>query len=189
MCPSAFSILISPRLRGGGGGGQTCTKTFLGHVEMCLQNSLGSVHGFGFPLALQIPTDRQTNICTPIFIYIDRYWLCVSLCQSFIHWVYRFLFVTFSSEEPILAPTDRWHLKPWKFYDSIPLECAETIWKWYSTTFNFTKLYFSIEIRLLSLSRQLFPSLEKRHMRMERLRRMEPNKFEKNLNGMSVNLE
>jgi len=32
------------------------------------------VQGFGFPLALHIPTDRQTNICTPIFIYIEDRW-------------------------------------------------------------------------------------------------------------------
>jgi len=31
-----------------------------------------SVQEFGFPLALHISTDRQTNICMPIYTYVDR---------------------------------------------------------------------------------------------------------------------
>jgi len=41
MCPSAFRVSKTPGPEGGGGGeggGQTCTKTFLGQVGMCVQN-------------------------------------------------------------------------------------------------------------------------------------------------------
>jgi len=58
---------------GGGSEYQTCTKTFLGQVGVCMQISSGLVLGFGFPLALHITTDKETFICTPIFIYTEDF--------------------------------------------------------------------------------------------------------------------
>jgi len=58
MCPSAFKVSGPPGPGGGQGGGQTGTKTFLGQVGMCVQNFIKISEGFGFPLALHMPTDR-----------------------------------------------------------------------------------------------------------------------------------
>jgi len=83
QCPSAFRVSSPPGTGGGGGGGQTSTKILLGQVWMCVKISSRSVQGFGFPLALHIPTDRQTNKCTPIFVYIDAKTTAYRLHESF----------------------------------------------------------------------------------------------------------
>jgi len=73
MSPSAFSILGPPGLGGEGGGDQTWTKTFLGQVGMCVQNFIMiPVQGIGFPLALHIPTNKQTNKHLYAHFYIYR---------------------------------------------------------------------------------------------------------------------
>jgi len=52
--------------------GQTCTKTFHRQVGICMQNF--SKIGTGVWISFCPPhTNRQTNICTPIFIHIDRF--------------------------------------------------------------------------------------------------------------------
>jgi len=67
MSPSAFSILGPP---GPEGRGQTWTKTFLGQVGMCVQNIIKISAGVW--ISVKPPhTNRPTNICTPIFIYIE----------------------------------------------------------------------------------------------------------------------
>jgi len=75
MFASAFSVLGPPGL-GGEGGGQTCTKPSLDRWGCACKISSRLVQGFGFPLALHIPTDKQTNICTPNFTYIDNPKVC-----------------------------------------------------------------------------------------------------------------
>jgi len=49
---------------------QTCEGVTLDRWGCVCKISSRLVQGFGFPLALHIPTDRQTNICMPIYIYI-----------------------------------------------------------------------------------------------------------------------
>jgi len=66
MSPSAFSILGPPGPGGKGGGGQTIPKPFLDRWGCACKMLPRSLQGFGFPLALHIPTDKQTNICMPI---------------------------------------------------------------------------------------------------------------------------
>jgi len=66
MCPSAYRVSCPPGPDGGGGRDKTFTKTFLVQLGICVQNFIKIRAGFGFPVARQIPTDRQTNICTPI---------------------------------------------------------------------------------------------------------------------------
>jgi len=69
MCPSAFRV-SSPPGPGWRGLGQTCTKTFLGQVGMCVQNFIKI--GAGVWISISPPhTNTQTNICMPIFIYIE----------------------------------------------------------------------------------------------------------------------
>jgi len=64
MSPSAFSIL-GPQ--GGGGGGQTWTKIFLGQVGMCVQNFIKL--GAGVWISISPPhTNRQTNRHTSVII-------------------------------------------------------------------------------------------------------------------------
>jgi len=70
MCPSAFRV-SGPQAEGGGGGDQNCTKSLLGEVGMCVQNFIKISVGFGFPLALHIPTDKETYIFTPIYVHIE----------------------------------------------------------------------------------------------------------------------
>jgi len=67
MCPSSYRVSGPPSPGGGGGRTQTCTKDRWG---CACKISLRLVQGFGFPLALHIPTDIQTNICMPIYIYV-----------------------------------------------------------------------------------------------------------------------
>jgi len=99
MCSSAFRVSGPPGPDGGGG--QTCTKTFLGHVGMCVQNSSRLVQGFGFPFDLHIPTERQTNICTPIFIYRDLLQTCIlGLLSS--------IFILLLAPETEFARTNCW---------------------------------------------------------------------------------
>jgi len=81
MCSSAFRVSGSD---GGGGRGQTCTKTLFGTGRDVWKRL---VQVFGFPLALHIPTgtDRQKNICMPIFIYIeDKGWVFTLQDYNFI---------------------------------------------------------------------------------------------------------
>jgi len=67
MRSSAFRVSGSPG-PDREGGGQTCTKTFLGQVGMCVQNFIKI--GAGAWIYISPPhTNRQTGICTPIFIY------------------------------------------------------------------------------------------------------------------------
>jgi len=71
MCPSAYRVSSPPGTGGGGGEGQTRTKTFFGQVGMCVQNFIKI--GAGVWISINpLHTNRQTNICTPIFIYIDE---------------------------------------------------------------------------------------------------------------------
>jgi len=64
MCPSAFRVSSSPSP---GGGGQTCTKTFLGQVGMCAENFIKI--GAGVWISISPPhTNRQTSVRP--FLYI-----------------------------------------------------------------------------------------------------------------------
>jgi len=66
---SAFRASGPPGPDGGGGGDQTCTKTFLGHVAMYVQKFIQIYKG-GLDFRYTSPhINRQTNICAPIFIY------------------------------------------------------------------------------------------------------------------------
>jgi len=57
----------APRPICGRGGGQTCTKTYLGQVGMCVQNFIKI--GSGIWIFINPPlTNRQIDICTPIFM-------------------------------------------------------------------------------------------------------------------------
>jgi len=70
MCPSAFRV-SSPPGPGWRGRGQTYTKTFLGQVGMCVEYFIKI--GARVWISISPPhTDRQTNICTPIFIKIEE---------------------------------------------------------------------------------------------------------------------
>jgi len=68
MCPSAFSVLYPPRPQGAWGGGQTCTKPSLDRWGCAYKISSRLVQGVGFPLALHIPTYRQTPVRPFLFI-------------------------------------------------------------------------------------------------------------------------
>jgi len=70
MCSSAYRV-SSPPGPGGRGGGPTGTKTFLGQVGMCVQNFIKIGAGVWISIS-PLHTIRPTNICTPIFIDIDR---------------------------------------------------------------------------------------------------------------------
>jgi len=71
MCPSGYRVSSPPGPGGGRAGIKPAPKPFLDRLGCVCKISSRSVQGFGFPLALHIPTDRQTNICMPIFIYIE----------------------------------------------------------------------------------------------------------------------
>jgi len=59
---------------GRGGRGQTYTKTFFADSWGCgYKILLISVQGFRFPLALHIPTDKQTSVRPFLYRLIDRY--------------------------------------------------------------------------------------------------------------------
>jgi len=65
MCPSAFRVSSLPVP---GGGGQTCTKTFLGKVGMCVENLIKT--GAGVWISISPPhTNRQTNKQTSVRPY------------------------------------------------------------------------------------------------------------------------
>jgi len=66
MFPSAFSVLGLPGP--GGGGGQTCTKSLLGQVGMCVENFIKIGAGGWISISPPIPTDKQTSVCP--FLYI-----------------------------------------------------------------------------------------------------------------------
>jgi len=73
MCPSAFRV-SSPRSPGGEGAGiKPGPKPSLERWECVCKTSLRSVQGFGFPLALHIPTDKQTNKHLYAYFYIYRW--------------------------------------------------------------------------------------------------------------------
>jgi len=61
MCPSAFSVLGPPGPRGEGAGVKPVPKPSLDRKGCACKISSRSVQGFGFPLALHIPTDGQTD--------------------------------------------------------------------------------------------------------------------------------
>jgi len=67
MCPSAFRVSGPP----GGGGCQIYSKTFLGQTAMCVQNFI-KIHAGVWISISPLHTNRQTNICTPIYISIDK---------------------------------------------------------------------------------------------------------------------
>jgi len=73
MCPSAFRV--PPRPREVREPGSKLHQNFLGQVGMWVPNfiKIRSAQGFGFLLALHIQTDRKTNICTAIYIYIEDF--------------------------------------------------------------------------------------------------------------------
>jgi len=62
------------RPRGWGGWVQNLLKTFLGQVGVWVQILPRFVQEFGFPLALHIPTDKETSIHLYSHLYIYRYW-------------------------------------------------------------------------------------------------------------------
>jgi len=69
MSTSAFQ---TPQAQMGEGAGvKLAPKPSLNRWGFVYRISLWSWQGCGFPLVLHIPTDRQTNICMPIFTYID----------------------------------------------------------------------------------------------------------------------
>jgi len=61
MSPSAFSILGSSGPGGEGVGVKSGPKLSLDRWGCVCKISSRTVQGFGFPLALHIPTDTQTN--------------------------------------------------------------------------------------------------------------------------------
>jgi len=94
MCPSAFRVSSPPGPGGEGAEVKPGPKPSLDRWRCVCKISPRSVKGFGFPLALHIWTDGQTNICTPIYllfyllssIYIKMgvqmfvYLFCPSVC-------------------------------------------------------------------------------------------------------------
>jgi len=68
-CPSAFRD--SEPLRSEGAGVKTAPKSSLDRCG-CSCKISRSLQGFGFPKALHIPTDKETYVCLPILICIDR---------------------------------------------------------------------------------------------------------------------
>jgi len=58
LCPSALSVLGPP---GPGGRVNPAPKPFMGRRGCECKISSRSVQGFGFPLTLHTPTDRETN--------------------------------------------------------------------------------------------------------------------------------
>jgi len=63
MCPSAFSVL-GPQAQGGGGMGQTCSKTLLGQVRMSAQNFIKISAGVWISISpphTNRQTDKQTS--------------------------------------------------------------------------------------------------------------------------------
>jgi len=70
MYPSAFRV-SSPQAHGEGGGGQTCTKAFLGQVGMCMQNFI--LIGAGVWISISpLHTNIQTNKDLYAHLYIER---------------------------------------------------------------------------------------------------------------------
>jgi len=61
VCSSAFRVLCPPGQKGEGPGVKPAPKPYLDRWGCACKTWSRSVHGFGFPLALHIPTDRQTN--------------------------------------------------------------------------------------------------------------------------------
>jgi len=82
MCPSANRVSSPPDPDGGGGRVKPALKPSLDRWGCVCKISSRSIQGFGFPSALHIPTesDRQTNIFTPIFI-----WIYYDNVQSLLH--------------------------------------------------------------------------------------------------------
>jgi len=72
MYPLAFSVLGPPRPEGEGEGVKPVPKPSLDRWGCACKISSRSVQGFGFPLALHIPTDRQTDKHLYAHFYIDR---------------------------------------------------------------------------------------------------------------------
>jgi len=72
MSPSAFSILGPPGPGGAGAGVKPVPKHSLDRWGSVCKISSRSVQGFGIPLALHIPTNRQTDRQTSVrpFLYI-----------------------------------------------------------------------------------------------------------------------
>jgi len=64
----SFKGFKPPRPKGEGEGVKPAPKPSLDRWGCAWKISSRSDQGVGFPLVLHIPTDRQTNICTPIFI-------------------------------------------------------------------------------------------------------------------------
>jgi len=97
MCPSAFSIL-GPQARGDEvGGGQTCTKTFLGQVGICVQNFI--MIDAGIWISMSPPhTNRQTNKHLYTHFYIITYLLKIKhpIKNSRSHMIERILDINLS---------------------------------------------------------------------------------------------
>jgi len=77
MCPSAFSVL-GPQAQGECGGGiKPVPKPTLDWCGCVCKISSRLVQGFGFPLTLHVPTDRQTNKQTSVcpFLFIEIFGL------------------------------------------------------------------------------------------------------------------
>jgi len=66
MCPSGFRVSSSPGPGGEWAGFKPGLKPSLDRWGCACKISPRSVQGFGFPLALHIPTDRQTNKQTSV---------------------------------------------------------------------------------------------------------------------------
>jgi len=71
MCPSAYRVLGPQGPEGEGVGVKPEPKPSLDRWGCVCKIPSGSVQGFGFPLALHIPTDRQTNKHLYPHFYID----------------------------------------------------------------------------------------------------------------------
>jgi len=73
MCPSAFTVSSPPGPEGGGV--KPGPKPSLDRWGCACKISSRSVQGFGFPLALQVPTDKQTSVRP--FLYREKKITCL----------------------------------------------------------------------------------------------------------------
>jgi len=77
MCPSAYRVTGPQAQLGRGGGVEPAPKPSLDRWGMCVQNFIKI--GAGVCISISPPNtnrliDRQTNICTSIYIYIYVLW-------------------------------------------------------------------------------------------------------------------
>jgi len=67
MCPSAFSVLGPSKPKGEGV--KPVPKIFLDRWGCVCKIASRSVQGFGFPLPLHVPTDKQTSVHPFLYLF------------------------------------------------------------------------------------------------------------------------